>query len=302
MRDYGRRRLPEWIFTAGLLLCCPALLRAGVTASYSQTTGSNGFDSNTIDGSLDLGSGFYLGASYNEYHSDFSSGTLNTYYGRFGQYGTNGSWRLFGSVTPEVSQYQEVSGGGDFSVAIFGRDHSDELPVLPSEVPGPAVNAPPRWHPNPRLDFIGGYARDMFKDEGQDIDENDFTGGLGFNLFKTYLSGTFTKSLYDQEINGTFNPRARLFSLGYTPTVIPGYPDETYTGSVDQTLLPGWWILGSYTHLKYKAGPDDVGNLYSAGTGVTLFHMIFATLMYTWYVPTGQERENFVSIGGGLQF
>jgi hypothetical protein len=289
-----------------VLTCCPAALLAEVRGSYTNTTGSHGFDSNTVGATLNLSSGFYLGASYNSYHSDNSSGTINSYSGRLGRYTPNGSWELYGSATPEVSNYQETSAGGEFRVAVLGRDSEQEDLPLPAVNGLPATPPPPKWHANPRLDFMAGYTRDMFKDQGQNIDENDVMGGLGFNLFKTYLSGSFTKSLYDQEFNGTFNPNARRFNVGYIPTLIPGYPDYDYAANIDQTLLPGWWILASYTHLKYKAGPDDLADMYSAGTGVSLFHYILLTVMYTRYVPTGSstisDKQNFLSLGAGLHF
>ena len=295
----------NWFLALGLMGIVSTSSYATAGVSYYQTTGSNAFDSNTVSGSLDLPAGFYLGVSYNSYHSDNSSGTIKSYYGRLGRYATNSSWELFGSETPEVNQYQEASAGAEFRVAILGRDSGqEELPLPAVNGYSPSISAPPGSHAAPRLDFTGGYTRDMFKDQGEDINENDLMGGLGFSLFKTYLSGTFTKSLYDSELNGAINTEARRLSVGYAPTVIPGYPDYAYTASIDQTLLPGWWVLGSYSHLKYKAGPDDLADMYSAGTGISLFHYVLLTVIYTRFVPaTGSaDKQNFLTLGAGLHF
>ena len=291
-----------------LVLSMPAVVRAGVDVSYSHTSGSNSFDSNTVDANLDLFSGLYVGASYNSYQSDFSSGTIKTYYGRLGRVTDNGSWKLFGFAIPEVNNYKGVGGGGEFRTALIGRNKTNpHTEIQPGEQPsgqqpGPAEQEPSGWQANPRLDLMGGYTRLMFTDQGQKIDENDLTGGLGFNLYKTYLSGTFTKSVYDEEISGKVNLNQRRFNLGITPTILPGYPDYAYTASVDQTLFAGWYLLGSYTHLKFKASPDDIGNLVSFGAGVRLFSHILGTAMYTRYFPAGNPTQNFFTIGGGLEF
>jgi len=297
-------RYLKTVFALTVFLTCPGAIWAGVSASYSHTTGSNGFDGNTTDANLDLFSGLYVGASYNSYHSDNSSGTINTYYGRLGHYGENGSWKLYGLVTPEVSDYKAVGAGGEFRVTVLGRGHEEASPPTEQPVTEPAAvpSGPPSWHADPRLDLLGSYTRTMYTDQGQKIDENDIMGGLGFNLFKTYLSGTFTKSVYDQEFSGIINPNARRFNIGYAPSIIPGYPDYIYTASVDQTLLPGWWALGSYSYLKFKDGPEDNGNLVSVGTGITLFHFIMGTVMYTWYNPNNNPKLHFFSVGAGLQF
>ena len=145
--------------------------------------------------------------------------------------------------------------------------------------------------------------RTMYRDQGQDIDENDFMGGLGFNLFKTYLSATITKSLYDQEFNGTsLNLDAHRFNVGFAPTILPGYPDVSYTAGVDQSLWPGWWLLGSLTHVKYKAGPDDQADFFSAGAGVKLLHYIRLSAIYTRYAPMNNPNQNFVTVAARLQF
>ena len=284
----------------------PATAKATLGVNYTNTTGSEGFDSNTLGATLDLPSDYYFGVSYNSYHADNSSGTINTYYARLGRYSKNGSWMLFGSYTPEVNEYKETSAGGEFRTALFGRKSGeDELP-LPANNGSATVRKPPSWLADPRLVFIAGYSRDMFTDEGQKINENDLMGGLGFNLFQTYLSGTFTKSIYDQEVNEEINPNARRFSVGYGPMIIPGYPDYDYEASVDQTLLPGWWLLGSYTHLKYKSGPGDLADMYSVGTGISLFHYVLLSIAYSWYIPASTavdtQKQNFLSVGAGVHF
>jgi hypothetical protein len=294
------------LLALGIFFFGASLVSATVGVTYTNTTGSEGFDSNTVSATLDLSTATYFGASYNSYHSDNSSGTINTYYARLGHYSKNGSWMLFGSYTPEVNNYKETSAGGEFRTALLGRETDENEMPLPANNGSPTLRPPPQWHGDPRLDFTAGYTRDMFVDQGETINENDLMGGLGFNWFKTYLSGTFTKSIYDEEINGDINPNARRFSVGYGPMIIPGYPDYDYEASIDQTLLPGWWVLGNYTHLKYKSGSGDLADMYSVGTGITLFHTLLVTTAYTWYIPASTavitQKQHFFSLGAGIHF
>src|SRR5580704_5885964 len=123
------RRIPL-LMTLAILVYAPSVLRATVGVTYTNTSGSEGFDSNTVNATLDLPADTYFGASYNSYHSDNSSGTINTYYARLGSYSKNGSWMLFGSYTPEVNQYKETSAGAEFRTALLGREtEEDEMPL-----------------------------------------------------------------------------------------------------------------------------------------------------------------------------
>ena len=310
------------IFAGSLLLVLSsAPLMAGGGVTFSHTNGSDAYTSNTVDGNVDLSAKTYLGATYNTYHSDDSNGTINTYYLRLGHVATNSSVRLFGSYTPEVNDYKYTSGGFDFRTTLFGRKSDDEMEKGSSadkksaedeSAQGSNAGAetvspsgPPAWHADPHFDFLGGYTRYMYQDQGEDINENDITGGVGFGLYKTYLSGTFTKSVYDEEISSLVNLNQRKFSVAYAPTIIPGYPDYFYSANIDQTLWPGWWLLGSYSRLKLKASPDDLANLYTAGIGVRLFNHLLGSVLYTLYAPTGDNsdiKRNYFSVGGGWQF
>jgi hypothetical protein len=289
-----------------ILLFCGRTSFAAVAVNYTHTTGSLSFDDNTTDATLDLFSGLYLGATYDAYHFDGSSGTIQTYGLRLGRYTEGGTWKLFGSATPEVSGYKATSAGGDFRTRLFGG-RRNENPPPETEHPGSGAPMSTQQQPtslsfSPRLDLIGGYTRTMFVDLGQHVDENDLTGGLGFSFLQTALTGTFTKSVYDQEFSNDFNLNTRRFNFGYAPTVLPGYPDYTYNASIDQTIIPGWWyVLGSYQHIKYKAGPDDTANAFTVGTGVTLFHILSGNLSYTRYAPSSRAVENYLSIGAGVR-
>ena len=232
------KSLPGFWFLFFLIICFPDASGAWPSLNYTHTSGSNSYDGNTLDAVLDLPSGFYVGGSFNAYSSDNSSGTIKTYYGRLGRYTENGSWKLFGSVTPEVGRYKAVGGGGEFRVALINGDETkteekgNEPPPPQGEQVSPNTVYPPRWHSNPQLDLIGGYRRMMFTDQGQNINENDFTGGLGFNLYKTYLSGTYIKSVYDEEFSGMLNPFSHRFAFGYASSFLSGYPSDAFIVSM----------------------------------------------------------------------
>lgn len=278
---------------------------------YTHTTGSHGFDATTIDGNVQMPKGYFIGGFYNDYHADDSSGTIRTYGGRLGRDTDDDSLSLFGSVTPEVGSFKASSIGLDFRTAFIGRGRSQNAGST-------GDLSSPDWAAIPLVSLIGGYTRSMATDNGQNADSNDLTGGLGLNVLKTDLSATYTKDFYDHSftetpapnpglVGGLLNttpltPTPRRFAVGYSPSVFRGYPDSTVDLNAKQSLLPGWWLTGSYAHVKYKAGPDEKADLYTVGTNISLLHFVTLEFTYTRYNPSNTDNQNFYAFGGGVRF
>src|SRR4051812_35537752 len=117
----AKEPVTRWIYGIGIFcfLTSP-VFGAGVSVNYAHTTGALSFDDNAVNASLDLLSGYYLGATYDAYRFDGSSGTIRTYGLRLGHFSAGGSWKLFGSLTPEVSNYKDASAGGEFHARLVG--------------------------------------------------------------------------------------------------------------------------------------------------------------------------------------
>jgi len=249
--------------------------------SYYHTSGSYGYSGDNLDVRMPLLGGFFIGGGYQTYTSDLSNGTINTYKGEAGLATDNDSLRAFGSVTPIVNGYKASSVGADGRIRVFNRSQSF----------GEA---------GPRIDLIGGLNHQMITDNSINLNEDDITGGAGIGFFKTNITGTYTKSVYNKDVRSLAISSAKPTQVDYVPAVLEGYPDYSLTGTATQSLLSWLDVYASYTHINFLVGPADADAL-SVGTQVTLFKTFVGNIQYTDYMPSHQASSGFVSFNVGVK-
>jgi hypothetical protein len=197
------------------------------------------------------------------------------------------TWRVFGSVTPEVAGYRQSSFGGEFTHRLLGD-----------------IQIPPR---TARLDAKTKYVRRMQIEQSLatpsdeiSINENDLTGALVLRVKRTSLTGSYTQSVYDRDFSPLAVPQGRVLDVAGVSALLEGYPDRSYTFDLTQKLFKYWQVWGSYANIRFKAG-DRSADSYTVGTGL-YWKMLEATVDYNIYKPTDGSNRRYLSFGGGLRF
>lgn len=309
-----RTRLVVLLGLLGLGLPPSTAAAARHRLSYRGTAGSDSYAGHSVDVSAGLARGFFAGIGLSTYRSDISNGTFKTYSGRVGRRYAGGFWRLSGSVTPEVAGFRSRSIGFDVSQRIMGGDRTAGQIRKPARVYvnlGISRIMTRDGERSTDADEGGGSGHGMMsagrmRGSGDDsgmspmINQTDLTGGVSASIRRTYLSGAFTKSLYDRHRAGGMMGEGRRTEVQGISPLLEGYPDRSISLRVSRDVLPWLWGWGSYGNIVFKSGTPSA-NSYAAGAGVS-WRLFEATVEYSRYIPGGRAARNYISLGGSVRF
>jgi hypothetical protein len=270
------------------LLACMAFTLAAAPAwaktsvSYTHTTGSQSFDEHNLGITLGAGSGT-LGGGFDSFSSDASSGTFKTYSLRLTESVGDGSWEIFGSLTPQVSLYQAKSVGF----------------VINSNVPPEDEDTWP-GQTESRL----GYTRVWHSDgipQPVDVNQNNLFAGLTYGIAKTTLEASYTKSLYDNDISGLSLRPAEYIPIPGVSQAPQDYPDYWVNGKIEQGLFSWLKVWGSYTRVQYKVGSAGQADSYTTGGGL-FWNGFNVSAQFNQFIPGSGLPNKYVSISAGVGF
>ena len=264
---------------AGFLLLSVNVKAAFPVVSDSYTTGSNGYNGNNLDVRIPLPGELFIGGGYRIYSSYLSNGTISTYKAQVGFTTENDYVRAFGAFTPLVNGYQDSSFGAEGKVRVFHRGDSF-------------------GDRGPRVNLLAGLRDTMVTDNAISFNEDDVSGGGGFGFYKTYVKGTFTRSIYDKDITSLSISPTKPTQVDYIPIVLEGYPDYSFTGTLTQSLLSWWDVYVSYAHIHMKVATFNDADALSVGTQLTFFKTLVGSFEYTDY---NQPSSGYVSFSLGLK-
>lgn len=296
-----------------MLLLQPNTALGGVSLSFTQTSGSQGYSGNNLGLSLDSEAGFYLEGGLNRYKSDTSGGIFRTLSAGLGVSRPGGTFGLSLSRTPKVGGYRSASFGIDGSVRLTPETgggfraylggglqrtvHQDDLQLLRESGSDGGT---------------GLSAQDKGKDEEEEetkvrqtsisIHQNDLTAQLrlSFDATGTGVTLGVTKSLYDEELVGNFLRKSKVSKFPGILATLEGYPDRTRFVSLSQDILPWLWASASYSKVRFKLGTGSADS-YNFGAGVS-WNALEANVGYNKHTPSSGASKEYYSVGVGLRF
>jgi len=283
----------------------PAAADAWVNGGVREYTGNQNYNGINAFGQVGFGD-FSLRPSFGSFHSDVSSGTLNTYALRVGYDTKLFALGLSGGGTPSVNGYSNKFGGVDatFSLTPSGEGARQRINGR-EQSSGPAQGAGLA-----RIDIGGSVNYTSHSDHvgsaGQALGsvarlgQTDLTASVGVSILESLLSVDVTKSLYDKKPADLNMRTPRVQNIIGLAQVAQGFPNS----STNVKLLFGGTPLikpyVGYTHTTFQAGQPGA-NAYNAGVSAEL-QILEVSANWEHYVQSGQSAHDYVGLGAGVRF
>lgn len=288
-----------------ILFVCALFFAANAGAYFNgglnYTGGANGYSGSTLW--LVLGSdNFWLQPSMTSYESDYTNATFKDYKVRVG-YDTS-LYSLAGGVgsVPESDGYENVYAEADITFTLTAGGSRRGRLAGPQASAG-AVGGDGMT----RIDVGAGAKYIMHEDKynllGQkiasplEVNQTDLSLFAGVKFFSLALSGTYTKSSYDE----TLTPEVRPFQNVNIPgliTVVQAYPESSLNLRADLPSMPFVSPYVSYGKTKFKQLQSDL-KTYTFG-GVVDFSMLKVNAAYQ--VQDAGDADGYFTMGASINF
>jgi hypothetical protein len=302
--------------TAALAAVLAAPARAAVSASVSEATGNNDYQSVYGKASVDIGDAWTLSPNYTRYRTDFTNGTYNDYGLRIGYESGPLALGVSGALLPVVNGYSQGDVGGDLTFTLrpggsphgrkmAGPDSDNNAPTYGAGLTaidlGVSVNEITHRDDLMTTPGSGPFGPTTARKTPLELGQTDLAAFGGLRFLFTELSAQVTKSEYDHRSLDSLNLRgAPYLSLVGVTGIEQGYPDLSWNARLKWKLMPIVKPYITYTHTTYQLG-ENSSNAFQVG-GTAGFDMLNVSAGYEHFSQVGTPSRDYITLGAGLNF